>query len=327
MGIHQDRGERRGARRVVLVLTNRGDYTADWLILELQRRNADVVRFNTEDWPTRVRMEWEDDGGAQLALADQVLATQDVHSVWYRRPVGPVLQEGLDDDRARWATAEAAEALHGLWRTLDAKWVNPPLANSAASSKPEQIRRARRLGFRVPQTLITNDPEAARAFAAGGPTICKPLSQGLLRIDDQPQVFFTRHLSGNDVDALDELGPEPYLFQRLIEKRFDVRVVVIGTEAFAARIDSQGNPGTRVDWRRADATMLPHARFELPEEVSQLCVSLVEDYGLLFGAIDLAVDQEGRHVFFEVNPAGQWAWIEQLTGQPLRSRLASLLVA
>ena len=170
------------------------------------------------------------------------------------------------------------------------------------------------------------NPAEAYAFAAAAPTICKPLGDGVLKLDGQERVFFTQQLGPGDVEALLGLGPEPYLLQRLIDKRFDVRVVVIGTELFAVRIHSQDDDQSRVDWRRGDAASLPHHPIELPGTVARRCLELVRGYGLAFGALDLACDVEGSYVFFEINPSGQWAWLEQLTGIPLRSRLATLLI-
>ena len=91
-------------------------------------------------------------------------------------------------------------------------------------------------------------------------------------------------------------------------------------------IGSQASPDSEVDWRRGDVDRLDHWIEELPGEVARQCIELVADYGLLFGAIDLARRADGKYVFFELNPNGQWAWLEHRTGLPLRARLADLLL-
>lgn len=285
------------------------------------------MRFNTETWPMATRMTWTDQGRAMLNIEGRRTDLATVTAVWHRRPVAPRFPAGFDIHQAEWAALEAREAIGGMWRTINARWVNKPLADQAASSKPEQLRRARAMGFSVPTTLITNDPVEAREFAERGPTICKPLGRGGIIIDGRPKLFFTRLLNKEDVAALADVGPEPYLFQRHVPKRFDARVIVIGEEAFAARIDSQGVEASQTDWRATEAVRLPHAPLDLPDDVAEFCVSFVRSYGLLFGAIDLAVDAEGRYVFFENNPAGQWAWLEHLADLPLRRKLADLLTA
>lgn len=311
---------------MILIVTSRPDYTADWLILELTRRDIPFVRFNTEDYPSSTRVRWTDADSASLEFSGRALDLADVHSVWYRRPTPPVLPPNLSGGRAAWAAAESREALDGLWRTLDARWVNHPDRNRLADSKPEQLRRARKLGFVVPASLVTNDPQRVRDFVAAHPSgvICKPLFSGRIELDGGTHLFFTTLLDGDAVAGLEDLGPEPYLFQALVPKRYDVRVTVIGDDALAARIDSQSSSTSEVDWRRGDTAELTHDVEALPDDIAGKCIELVRSYGLLFGAIDLAFTDEG-YVFFEINPNGQWAWLEQRTDLPLRQRLADLL--
>jgi glutathione synthase/RimK-type ligase-like ATP-grasp enzyme len=139
------------------------------------------------------------------------------------------------------------------------------------------------------------------------------------------RVFWTSQFAIDDADTLDDLDAEPYLMQALVPKRYDIRVTVIGNEAFAVGIGSQSVAGSDVDWRRGEVMDLAHWVEQLPDEVSRRCVELVHSYDLSFGAIDLARRPDGGHTFFELNPNGQWAWLEQRTGLPLRARLADLL--
>jgi glutathione synthase/RimK-type ligase-like ATP-grasp enzyme len=312
---------------VLLIVTNREDRTADWLIVELHRRDAPFVRFNTEDYPGSTALRWSPHASV-LKLRAHDVALDEVTSVWYRRPVPPPPDLTIDTARARWAQTEAREALEGVWRTLDARWVNHPDRNIAASSKPAQLSAAERLGFRVPETLMTNDADAARRFVERQPSgaVVKPLLSGRLTVDGEEKLFFTTRLMPGQQVPWDRLGREPYLFQAFVDKRADIRVTVIGDQAHAVAIDSQQHPDTRTDFRRTDPTRLPHQPIELPADVRDRCVELVHSFGCLFGAIDLAETADG-YWFFENNPSGQWAWIEQITGLPLRRRLADLLTA
>jgi glutathione synthase/RimK-type ligase-like ATP-grasp enzyme len=71
---------------------------------------------------------------------------------------------------------------------------------------------------------------------------------------------------------------------------------------------------------------MPHLVEQLPTQIEERCIALVEAYGLSFGAIDLVRRTSGEYVFLELNPNGQWAWVEQLCGLPLRARLADHLL-
>jgi glutathione synthase/RimK-type ligase-like ATP-grasp enzyme len=206
--------------------------------------------------------------------------------------------------------------------------VNHPDANERASSKLEQLRRAKSLGFDVPETVVTNDAAALRNFATaiGVPLICKPIRSGYVEFGGREQLFFTSLVADDAIDDFALHDPTPYLFQRMVEKQCEFRVTVIGERVFAVRLDSQSAPDSRVDWRRGDQTKLAHTPDSLPQEVENRCRAIVGNYGLAFGAIDLALDKEGRYVFFEINPNGQWAWLEQMTGIRLRAALADLLL-
>jgi hypothetical protein len=314
---------------VILIITNRGDHTADWLILELGRRGADYLRLNTEDFPEHVLLSWRSDGRAVLTVRGRCVDLDVISAVWYRRPLPPDLGTWSTPDRGRWALGEVRATLEGLWRSLDAVWVNHPDDNRRAASKLEQLRRARDLGFVVPTTLVTNDKAELHDFVEESRevgVVCKPLEDGLLELDESNRVFFTSRFELAPDDTLADFGPEPYLFQQHVAKTHDIRVTVIGDRAYATRIHSQATEVGQTDWRQAGTTA-QHSRADLPEELLERCINLTRSYNLRFSAIDLAaLDAEDAYVFFEINPNGQWAWIEQLTGQPLRSAMADLLL-
>ena len=311
---------------MLLIVTQRDDYHADWVILELRARGLPFLRFNTEDYPTAAGFEWSSAGEAHLTIRGQRVSLAGLDAVWYRRPIPPVMPDEWSPEEAAWAAGEAREALMGAWRTLDALWVNHPDRNRIAESKPLQLRVARELGLQVPDSLVTNSEEAARVFLGehADDAVCKPLYDGKVPTADEHRLFFTTRVA-EDAVSLANLGPEPYLFQELVEKLCDIRVTVIGQQAFAARIDSQRSEHTSTDWRRGRPRELKHTTMTLPDEVAERCVAVCQHFGLNFGAIDLALRPDGGYTFFEINPNGQWAWVEQRTGMPLRAHLVSFL--
>jgi hypothetical protein len=307
---------------MLLVVTNREDLTADWLILELQHRSAPYVRFNTEDYPQRASLHWSIDD-QRLVIAGHEISSQQIDTVWFRRPVPPRLRSGLSRADAEWAARETSEALDGFWRTLDARWVSRPSAIRFADSKPLQLIDAANLGFNVPETLITSSGKRVQELAERSPhgVICKPLRSGQVR-NSGAGLLFTSVVAPAQ---LDDLSDEPHLFQARVQKRYDIRVTIIGDELFATRIAPLHGTDGGVDWRRVKQESLAYTPEDLPGEVAERCLRLVHHYDLSFGAIDLARREDGGYTFFELNPNGQWAFVEQRTGQPLRARLADLL--
>ncbi|MET0228974.1 MAG: hypothetical protein ABW234_09740, partial [Actinomycetes bacterium] len=66
--------------------------------------------------------------------------------------------------------------------------------------------------------------------------------------------------------------------------------------------------------------------YDLPPNVCASLGALMRGLGLSFATIDLKVDARGDHHFLEVNPQGQFLYIEILTGQPISAAVARTLV-
>jgi glutathione synthase/RimK-type ligase-like ATP-grasp enzyme len=104
---------------------------------------------------------------------------------------------------------------------------------------------------------------------------------------------------------------------------FDVRVHVIGPEAFATRVHSGATDYRYAsDQTGSDASLEP---FELPDEVRARCVAMTGEMGLAFSGIDLRFADDGRIVCFEVNPSPGFSYYEANTGQPIADTLAGYL--
>ncbi len=315
---------------IVLIVTNKTDITADLVVLEFQKRGTPYIRFNTEDFPQRVEIAWElnpngVDGYIRLPRTE--LSLREVKSVWYRRPAAPDISETVRSSGLRkFARRESEEALSGLWRTLGCFWMSRPDAINYASYKPRQLKVAQELGFRVPRTLISNSPEAVGRFQAEyGQVIAKPLFSGDIEYEGERKIIFTTPVTNSDLAASKSIRLAPTLFQEYINKDFELRVTVIGNQVFAASINSQDVTEALHDWRRALSGSLCFRPYVLPKSVSDKCAHLVATYGLTFGTIDMVKTPDGDYVFLELNPNGQWGWLENHTGDPYTRTIATLL--
>ncbi len=118
----------------------------------------------------------------------------------------------------------------------------------------------------------------------------------------------------------------PGMFQKYIEKGYEIRATVIGEKVFSAKIDSQKYPEKSVDWRKGRYIKEIFSTIEIPKSLETMLVNFMRRFGLQFGAFDLIVDKEGNFVFLECNPNGEWAWIEDCTKMPMTNALIDLLV-
>lgn len=305
-------------RAVLLIISNSADATADRTCRILQQDGVGYRRFDTDRYPKSATLVLDGERGL-LSLADGPLELASVNAVWWRRPIPPAVA-APDPALAAWAAAEAYAALDAALRTIPVRcFVNHPDANRSAERKPLVLRSAARVGLAVPSWLITNDVHEAQSFReTHGTTIVKPLVAG--RIDQERSVWTARV----DRDDLASIGPEPYLIQRFIARAFDVRVTVFERECVAVRIDV-ADPTAVADWRRADPESVTYSTCELPERERSGLQALINEYGLRFATADLAVDADGVWWFLEINPNGQWAWLEDQTDVDLTGRLVRIL--
>jgi hypothetical protein len=319
---------------MILIVTNKQDYTADFLILELKKRRADYLRFNTEDFPQRVQVVWRisDAGLSGYFLFPKArLPFDDIRSVWYRRPVPPLPSAEIDDPAAfEFVLDESRASLDGVWRSLNCFWVSDPDNLKRAEFKLYQLKIAAEVGFQLSPTLLTNYPEEAEIFYRVNKemVVYKPLRHAQIVRREEVGLIYTNPVDSNAAAELSNVAYAPVLLQQYVRKLVEIRAIVIGTKVFAAEIHSQNCNDSRHDWRHGDAARLHHEPHILPMEIESKCVTLVKTLGLVFGAIDLILTPNNKYIFLEINPNGQWAWVQQLCPHiPLRETLADLLIS
>jgi glutathione synthase/RimK-type ligase-like ATP-grasp enzyme len=157
-------------------------------------------------------------------------------------------------------------------------------------SKPYQSALLRALGFRVPATLVTTDPLAAREFwRRHGDVIYKSVS-GVRSVVAQ--------LTDDHSARLDDVANCPTQFQRRIAG-VDHRVHVVGDEVFACAVYCEAD-----DYRYAAArgSAVDMAACSLPDELESRCRGAAHALGLAVAGIDLRQTPAGE-CCFEVNPS------------------------
>jgi len=315
---------------LILIVSTKFDPHVDIIIHQLHEKQIPFVRFNTEDFPLSASATILFEGfthSEELTFPNNPqIKGSDITAVWYRRPAPFEFPSEFSPAAHIFAEKETRAAIQGLWQLLDCLWVNHPEKNRVAEVKLNQLKTASRLGLEIPKTLLTNDPEEVRKFfqSCSENIIIKTLTGGLVTDELDSTAIYTNVVGKEDVKYIDTVRYTPTLFQEYVPKEIELRITVVGEKVFAAEIHSQTRQKTLVDWRR-DALNLSHIEHKLPKEIEEKCESLVRSFGLHFGAIDMILTPDGRYVFLEINPNGQWAWIEDLTGMPISEALIELL--
>lgn len=312
----------------VLLITNKSDVTTDFVVEKLKVKGIEFYRFNTEDLYTVVSFTFDFNNNKYLLYdnkKDIKINLLDFSSVYFRRPILPTFSEdkSLTVGERRFLQTEAYYTLEGLYKILDRKfWISKVNAIRNTENKFFQLMLAKEIGFIIPQSLATNIPKKLNEFTKGKQCIIKPVHNGRVFNDKDLSVVYTSELHEGFDD--ESIQCSTAYVQEKIDKKYDVKVTVVGKHFFATAIYSQNVVETKVDWRKGNHN-LRHERIKLPQEVEEKCLKLMSYLNLEYSAIDFVVDKQGNYNFLEINPNGQWAWIEKQTGYNISGALADLL--
>lgn len=324
-------------KKKIVMVTRSEDITG--MLRELRRhledRGAEVMRFDTDRFPTEAWASFTQDGGREaLRLRadgrEFVLGPGD--AIWYRRASwAGLLPRDMDPQLRNGCIAESKALLQGLIAAAPCFVLDPPDLVRARGHKPWQQRIAREVGLETPRTLMTNDPEEARAFIASCPhgAIAKMLSAFPVYDErGEEQVVFTTALTGDHLDKLGGLRYAPMVFQEKVVKSLELRITAIGGRLFTAAVDSQAVAGAEVDWRERGVSLLrAWNAYTLPPAVERAISRYMDAIGMQYSAIDVIVEPSGRHVFLEANPAGECFWLQYNAPHfPLAEALADVLL-
>jgi len=242
--------------------------------------------------------------------------------IWWRRPQQFRLHDELQEPGDRnFAYSEIYSTFSGLWLSLDAHWINHPTRDEEAARKIYQLSVAQDLGFRIPETCVTSSPDDAREFVARQGergTIYKAFT------GTKEAWRETRLLKSDEIQLIDNVRFAPVIFQEYIEADLDLRVTVVGGKIFPAAIHSQETE-YKVDFRMTMDSAKVES-FTLPDHVSENILAFMKRMGLVYGAIDLRRTTTGEYVFLEINPSGQWLFIEERTGLPITDAVVSYML-
>lgn len=319
----------------ILIITRSDDNESVALVTEaIARAGGHTIRFDTDHYPTDVRLTayYGASGDERLTLTNDEgeFDLREVTAIWHRRlSFGSRLPETLDRQLRGASLGETSAAAHGMLTSLKAFRMDHVHHIRHAENKQLQIQIARELGLDTPRTLTTNDPGAVRDFATicEGGMIMKMLSSFAVYDDARELVVFTNPVKAEDLADLSGLNLCPITFQELIPKSLELRVTVVGNRVMSASLDSKVSARAAHDWRRDGVRMLQDWQpYQLPLEVEEKILRLMDYFSLNYGAIDIILTPDGRHVFLELNPVGEFFWLEQTPGLPISRAIADLLL-
>lgn len=319
----------------VLIITYSQDNESISLVTKaIEQKGGSVFRFDTDRFPTEITLDvYYTQNSEQLILASesQTLELTEVSAVWYRRfAPGGLIPTTIEPQIRQASIGESRATILGMIASLRAFHLDSRINVEQAKHKQLQLQVARELNLEIPRTLTSNNPEKVRSFAqeCSGKIITKMLSSfAVYDAQGQEQVVFTNPVTAEDLEHLAGLRFCPMTFQEDIPKALELRTTIVGQQIFTASIDSQRLSRARSDWRRQGLALLKQWQpYQLPQVIETKLLKLMKYFGLNYGAIDLILTPDERYVFLEVNPVGEFFWLELYAGLPISQAIADLLL-
>ena len=160
---------------------------------------------------------------------------EDFSAVWYLKPHLP--RELMTYEPAKYRQLlqrQFQEMRQAVWTIFShKKWVNDPWQELKVDNKAFQLNLAVQTGFKIPDTLITSDPERVRNFfnAHNEDVIFKLLAASPI----QDEVMYTNRLTRDFLKNIERIKSSPTIFQAYVPKAYELRITIAGDKIFPAK--------------------------------------------------------------------------------------------
>lgn len=221
------------------------------------------------------------------------------------------------------------EALYGFYSllALEKKFINKSVENClACQNKILTFPMAHKVGLKIPNSSISNSRlEINSFFNKNSQVVLKTLHQMSLYLDSEPTMLLTQKVAEQDFLNYTQENESPLFLQGYIDKLYDIRLIVTGSEVLACKIDASRSQSGKVDYRAYDLPNTPHYQVEVPLELKNKIIVFCQAIHIEYACIDLCVDSTQQYWLLDINPFGRYLWMEYATGMPITRTLAQFL--
>lgn len=284
----------------ILIVTSTFDGTVDYFITKFSDK-ASFFRINIdklENYEVSIH-----NGTIKISFDNEQISFDELNAIYYRKPMMPNLTE-YSPDFHYLMRKDIETLLFGLVESFEGKCLSKPLTLKRAENKVYQAYLAKKIGFNIPNFLITNDEILGNDFIKNESSIIKPLTIGKYYTANSVGIIHTNLIDYNK--RIENIEISPIYLQKYIEKDYEIRVTVINGTFFPVKIDCKDS----VDWRKMDDQDVHYSLIEISGELKEKCLEFMKILDIKFGAFDFLV-KDSKTYFLEVNPNGQWLWLEE----------------
>lgn len=327
-------------KKVILLFTIACDPHADKVVRILDKKGCKVVRIDTDKLSKTSSIVFKKIKLAQdiyIVTGNKKYFVESFQSIWIRKPFLKLYEKTKNNIKQILAMDYKFDEHKNICIpfVLEAQKNKIFILNyhdkiMTSSFKLLQLFVAQKIGLNVPDSIVSSNVKEIKNFfnIHDNKGIIKELGNALIESEGKEVIFTTNLFSEKEFslyhssDSLDY----PLFVQEEIKKREELRITVVGNKIFACSIDTQAYKESQIDSRLVYPYKLKHRIVKLPREIEECCFKICKYFNLQFGAIDMAITPEGKFVFFEINPNGQYLWIEDITKAPISEAIANLLM-
>lgn len=293
----------------VLIISSRYDFSSDFIAVELENQKIPYLRINRDELKDYV-IEFDPlipiISGSFKNLTF-CISKDKLKSIYFRAPtfLRDIFQDNIPEEeqliRSQWTAF-----VRSLSVFEDITWLNNPIDIYKAEIKPHQLYIANKIGFKVPSTVVSNKTsDIDYDYIA-----IKSIDTAIINLGEEEGFVYTELYKRDEIK--EEKYSSPFFIQQGLVPKLDIRVTVIENEVIAVKISQKSNEKIDIDWRRLKEE-LKYEIIELPEQIKHLCIQFLKEFNLKFGGIDL-VHHNNQYYFIEINPTGEWSWLQHNIG-------------
>jgi len=256
---------------------------------------------------------------------DQFIKVESIKGIWNRKYAAPYTFDTEMTALNSPFLKEAHFLLFGFLNASTAFSLDKLQSILSAENKLRQLLIADTVGLDVPSTIFSNNKEDIFKFLETHQDQVVVKMQGVISwsMEGSSDFFYTKKISAKDLEHSTVLNSYPMIYQQLVEKEYELRIIYVDGECFCGKIPSL--PAHIIDWR-VPGVQFNWEKSTIPESVKNKLKNLMDKLDLKFGAIDVIKSVDGKYYFLEVNPTGEWGMLQKDLDFPINEHIAETLI-
>lgn len=307
----------------VLIISSTLDYSCDYICNQLKKEGIVFFRLNRDQFDNFDII--LNPFCPELIISNSNLSVHicgdKLKSVYFRAPTFIRENKHFDSIEDEISTSQWSAFLRNLTVFEDCLWVNSPYATYKSELKAYQLKKASEVGLKVPETIISNSPQAASDLIRSNQIAFKSIDTLYIDRNDTVGFLYTQFHNRSELSSKPR-QIAPLTYQRPLIPKIDLRVTVIGEKVFPFSITPSKGKIDR-DWRLEKNDLL-YEQINIPKNLKSEILNLAKSLELRFCGVDL-IKHHNEYYFIEANPTGEWGWLMKHTGTRLDIEIAKLL--